>query len=167
MTNKIAVLFAGLLGLGLFAVSGSARAEFRDLCDSANICEYTGPNAPVLDAAVCLDAAGQASLKGSKPCPTGSVAFHARYGEVYEPIQQLVVGYIPLANACTAVPGLCEASDNYASNQSEAQAICCVGAVCWPGVDCGGTLMWCDDGVCNEDGTVTCFEGMGLDEEPE
>jgi hypothetical protein len=36
-----------------------------------------------------------------------------------------------------------------------------VNGVCWPieGTnDCeGGEILWCDEGVSNEDGTVTCF----------
>ncbi|EDM77800.1 hypothetical protein PPSIR1_38499 [Plesiocystis pacifica SIR-1] len=140
----------------------AADAEYRDLCDSSKVCEYTGPNAPLLNAAVCLDPAGQVRLKGSTACPQGSVPFHARYGEVYEPTQQLVVAYIPLESACS-VPEICqELPDGYTDNTSTAQNICCIGAVCWPGSDCGGTLLWCDDGVCNEDGTVTCFEGMEI-----
>ncbi|EDM73928.1 hypothetical protein PPSIR1_14810 [Plesiocystis pacifica SIR-1] len=152
----------GLVALGLTFAPQAANAEYRDLCDSSKVCEYTGPGAPVLDADVCLDPAGQVSLKGSTPCTVGSVPFHVRYGELYDPVANLVVAYIPLESACS-VPGLCEEMpDGYTDNSSTAQNICCINGVCWPGSDCGGTLLWCDDGVCNEDGTVTCFEGMEL-----
>lgn len=159
MPRKITFPIVGLVGLGLAFAPLSASAEYRDLCDSSRVCEYTGPNAPVLDADVCLDPTGEVRLKGSSPCSTGSIPFHVRFGDVIDPVMQLVVAYIPLKNACS-VPGMCEVQE-YSSGTSTAQAICCINGVCWPGFhDCGGTLMWCDDGVCNEDGTVTCFEGL-------
>lgn len=146
--------------LGYFLTPGSASAQYRDLCDSTRVCEYTGPNAPVLDADVCLDGAGQVRLKGPSPCSMGEVAFHTRYGEVLDPVQQLVVAYIPLESACS-IAGLCVPGE-YSEGSTTAQGICCIGEVCWPGFDCGGTLVWCEDGVCNEDGTVTCFEGTAF-----
>ncbi|EDM76666.1 hypothetical protein PPSIR1_38099 [Plesiocystis pacifica SIR-1] len=154
---------SSLLAGSLLVLSAApAHAQYRDLCDSSKVCEYTGPNAPVLDADVCLDPTGTVRLKGSAGCSHAEIPFHARFGEVYEPLQQLVVAYIPLQSACT-VPGLCEAKEEYSPNTGTAQALCCINGVCWPGIDgCQGTLMWCDDGVCNEDGTVTCFEGTAL-----
>ncbi|EDM81457.1 hypothetical protein PPSIR1_39740 [Plesiocystis pacifica SIR-1] len=171
MTNKLALSSALALTvttLAALAASGSARAnvpvgdpsnvQLRDLCDSTRaVCEYTGPNAPVLDAAVCLDGMGTVRLQTTGGCPLGSVAFHARYGEVYDPGQNLVVAYIPLANACSQA-GLCETAE--ITPGASAMPICCWGAICWPGSDCDGTLFWCHDGVCNEDGTVTCFDGQ-------
>ncbi|NVB40304.1 hypothetical protein G6O69_37185 [Pseudenhygromyxa sp. WMMC2535] len=156
----LALTTAALLGVVVSLLTpGSASAQYRDLCDSTQVCDYTGPNAPVLDADVCLDQTGQTRLKGSTPCPAGQVPFHVRYGELLDPVELLVVAYTPLENACS-IPGLCDPGDYAPGETSTAQAICCFGNVCWPGVDCGGTLMWCDDGVCNEDGTITCFEGM-------
>lgn len=162
MTNKISLMVAAAMALALTTVPVTADAGYRDLCDSSKICEYTGPNAPLLDADVCLDAAGQVRLKGSTPCAAGAVPFHARYGEIYEPLAQLVVAYIPLESACSQ--GLCAQLPDGASppEESTEEVICCIGAICWPGLTCEGTLFWCNDGVSNEDGTVTCFDGEEL-----
>ncbi|EDM77436.1 hypothetical protein PPSIR1_38014 [Plesiocystis pacifica SIR-1] len=157
MTKKSTIILPVLFGFALSSAPRPALADYRDLCDSAPVCEYTGPDAPVLDADVCLDATGQVHLKGSVPCAAGAVPFHVRYGEVYDPIAQLVVAYTPLADAC-AQPGMCEPMLDGPVPPTNAEAICCVGAICWPGSDCGGTLFWCEDGVSNEDGTVTCFD---------
>lgn len=157
MTNTTTLLLSGLLGLGLVFSPMAAHAEYRDLCDSTKVCEYTGPNAPALGADVCLNATGQVRLKGSSPCALGSVPFHVRHGEVYDAVQQLVIAYTPLANACSQ--GVCESMpDNVTLPLVNEEVICCEGAICWPGLDCDGTLFWCEDGVSNEDGTVTCFE---------
>lgn len=157
MDTKLPQLLAGLALATVIGAPQPAQAEYRDLCDSARVCEYTGPNAPLLDMDVCLDLSGQVMLKGSTACSAGSVPFHARYGEVYDAVLGLVVAYTPLADACT-VPGLCETvPGDFAGDMEEEEAICCIGSICWPGSDCGGTLLWCHDGVSNEDGTVTCF----------
>lgn len=161
MPRKVTLSLAGLAALGLALMPGLASAEYRDLCDSSRVCEYTGPNAPVLDAAVCLDPTGEARLKNSAPCATGSVPFHVRFGEVVDPIALTVLAYIPLASACS-IPGLCEENLDAPGGVGTAQGICCVNDVCWPGYDCGGTIFWCEDGVCNEDGTVTCFQSWEL-----
>ncbi|EDM77450.1 hypothetical protein PPSIR1_38084 [Plesiocystis pacifica SIR-1] len=160
MKSTRSQLFIGLAFIAGLTLPSSAHAEFRDLCDSARVCEYTAPNAPVLNADVCLDGTGQVRLKGPKPCAIGSVPFHARYGEVYDTLNQLVLAYVPLEDAC-AQPGLCSSAADYDSPPlTESEAICCIGAICWPGSTCGGTLFWCYDGVSNEDGTVTCFESL-------
>lgn len=117
----------GLVGLGLAFAPLSASAEYRALCDSSRVCEYTGPNAPVLDTDVCLDPTGEVRLKGSSPCSTGSIPFHVRFGDVIDPVMQLVVAYIPLKNACS-VPGMCEVQE-YSAGTSTAQAICCINGV--------------------------------------
>ncbi|EDM75936.1 hypothetical protein PPSIR1_25196 [Plesiocystis pacifica SIR-1] len=158
MSRKFTLSVAGLVAFALFTAPASASAEYRDLCDSSKVCEYTGPGAPVLDEDVCLDPTGEVRLKGSTTCGAGSVPFHVRFGEVVDPVLQLVVAYVPLENACS-VEGLCspKSYDDGTSGGTE-QTICCINGVCWPVYDCGGTLLWCVDGVCNEDGTVTCFE---------
>ncbi|EDM74202.1 hypothetical protein PPSIR1_17630 [Plesiocystis pacifica SIR-1] len=161
LMHRPLILSTVFAGLALVLGAAPAHGQYRDLCDSSKVCQYTGPNAPILDADVCLDPTGTVRLKGTAACATGHVPFHVRHGEVYEPLQQLVVAYVPLQRACS-VPGLCEPKTEYSTGESNEEVICCIGAVCWPGWDCDGTLFWCEDGVSNEDGTVTCFDGEEL-----
>jgi len=94
-------------------------------------------------------------------CPTGTWPYFVRYGEVVDPVTNSVVAYIPLDNACDN-PGLCV--DGPVPPDAQPYPMCCTGntsggdSTCVHGVDCGGTLWFCVDGVSNMDGTVTCFD---------
>ena len=137
-----------------------ADASYRDLgTSSPGACEYTGPDAPTLAAEVCHGTAGT-WLRG-EVCPAGTWAYFVRYGEVIDPMTNVVAAYIPLDNAC-ASPGLCV--DAPPPAEAQPYPMCCTvntsgaGSTCVSGADCGGTLWFCFDGVSNEDGTVTCFD---------
>jgi hypothetical protein len=150
-----------LLTLTLFAVPLTADAEYRYLCTSVpGACEYSPANVPKLLADVCYNPTSNAtSMKGTAPCPTGTRAFTVIHGEVVNPQTGEVAAYKPLDDACGA--GLCA---NYIQHGGpQAYTICCEnGGPCWPGIGCEGVLYWCNDGVCNEDGTVTCFDADGM-----
>ena len=59
------------------------------------------------------------------------------------------------------LPGACV--DYIPHDDGWASGICCIStSECYEGSLCGGVLYWCDDGVSNEDGTVTCFDGITI-----
>lgn len=159
--KRIIALFVPTL---LFLSTQASAAEYRDLCYSnPSACTYTGPTAPRLDADVCLDPLGTIRLKGSTACGPTEWPYYIQFGELLDPVGMTVVAYIPLEDACSK-PGVC--LDAPAPNNSEEFAMCCTTVngeeVCVHGGGCGGTLYFCHDGVCNEDGTVTCFESEQL-----
>jgi hypothetical protein len=151
-----------LLALALIVIPSTADAEYRHLCTSVpGACEYSPANVPKLLADVCYDPSNNAiTLKGPTACQPGLTTYTVIYGEVLNPVTQAVAAYVPLDDACAA--GRCV--DYVPHDDPQESPICCEnGGPCWPGSSCGGVLYWCNDGVCNEDGTVTCFsaEMMG------
>ena len=113
----------------------------------------------MLRADVCYGFAGGIVLKGSAACPTGLWPYYVDYGEVVDPLTGEVAAYIPLDDACDN-PELCV--DGPPPNGAQEYPMCCTSdsqgkETCCNGASCGGTLWWCNDGVCNEDGTITCF----------
>ncbi len=145
------------LVLGLAGVDAHAT---QDLCSSVpTACEYTGPTAPVLAVNVCwFRSTSTTKLMTGATCPTGSASYFVKYGLV-DPLSQVVTGFVPLQDACT-VPGLCSAGYLAPPTTQEAP-MCCAGDVCWPhvgGTPCEGELLYCSNGVTNEDGTVECFD---------
>ncbi|PRQ10117.1 hypothetical protein ENSA7_01620 [Enhygromyxa salina] len=150
-----------LLTLVLIAIPLTADAEYSYLCTSVpGACEYTSANVPKLFADVCYNPSSNAiHVKGTAPCPSGSRAFNVVYGEIVDPQTGQVSAYAPLGDACAA--GLC--IDYVPHDNPQEYSMCCEsGGPCWPGGGCGGVLYWCHDGVCNEDGTVTCFNAEAL-----
>ena len=158
MSRSIPVVLA-LSTLVLLSPTG-VEAQYRDLCTSVpSACAYTSSDAPLLQADVCFGSTfGVRLMSGS--CPSGSWPYHVMYGEVVDPIANQVAPYIPLDDAC-AKPGICVDGPPPAGAQE--YPMCCSKnsqgvEICSDNVMCGGTLWWCNDGVCNEDGTITCFE---------
>lgn len=160
------VLPTTTLLVGTLLLVPSVAQAAPDLCDSVpSECEYTGPNAPLLEEAVCYDrnATPTVTLKGIGACATGSTEYFVQHGEVVSPTTGEVTGYVPLDWACDT-PGLC---DSNPPAGTESEAICCEnggGGDCWPATEVlcnspGDILVMCEDGVTNQDGTVTCFEG--------
>ena len=137
-------------------------AQYRDLCASVpSACEPTGPEAPVFDADVCWNESGALTLKGAGACAGGSWAYHLKYGEVIDPVNGTIVAYRPLDNACDH-PGLCVKGE--VPPGTSAQSICCEWGFCVPlnEVLCNSPASFavmCYEGVTNQDGSVTCYEG--------
>jgi hypothetical protein len=155
-----------LLTAAIVSIPSSANAgEYRNLCMSASqYCMYTGPDAPLLRADVCLSSAGILTLKGTAPCPSQAWAYYVEHGEVVDPSTSVIAAYIPLDDACSH-PGMCEKGPP--PDGSQEYPMCCYvdgsgSQVCVYGLNCGGTLWFCYDGVCNDDGTTTCFESEQL-----
>ncbi|PRP92136.1 hypothetical protein ENSA5_50830 [Enhygromyxa salina] len=146
-----------ILALALMVAPLTADAEYSHLCTSVpGACEYTGPDAPKLGLEVCYErSSNTARLKNTASCPANSLPFSVGHGEVIDPQTGQVAAYMPLGDACAAR----QCAEYVAHEGGEEYVICCEnGGPCWPGGDCGGVLYWCFDGVCNEDGTVDCFE---------
>jgi hypothetical protein len=156
--------------LALTLTPTAAAAEERELCLSApSACTPAlDTTAPLLGASVCYSAATGATLKGASACPTGTWAYHVAYGEVSDPLTNLVAPYLPLENACND-PLRCV--DGPPPPDAQEFPICCTSpnntsggdetCVNWDGTACGGTIWFCVDGVSNDDGTVTCFTQTG------
>ena len=163
MRNRGLILsvFALVATAGLIGSPVANATTYRDLCGSApSACEYTGPDAPVLAAVVCWSrTTSTTTLMTGASCPTGSWPYFAKYG-VVEPLTMHVTAFLPLDDACSR-PGLC-LPGSFAPQSTASAAMCCYDNVCWPavGVDAcqGGELLFCSNGVSNEDGTVTCFD---------
>jgi hypothetical protein len=163
MVGRMFIRTVPLLILFVLVAPATATAgPYRDLCVSApGSCDYTGPDAPAFDGLVCRDAAVGVTAKGSAPCPSGSTTYHLEYGELIDASSGTVAGYMPLDSACS-VAGLCVAGP--APTGTASVAICCEFGTCVPisQVLCNGpsaAAYMCDNGVCNLDGTITCFEG--------
>lgn len=163
MTSPFARLALPTLALVFVLAPGDVGAQYRNLCTSIpSACTYTGPDAPVLDATVCFGSAFGIRLMGSSSCPTGSWPYYLDYGEVIDPITNQVTAYIPLDDACDH-PGICV--DGPPPAGAEPFIMCCTGnqsgsETCAHGASCGGTIYYCEDGVCEPDGTVTCFQAV-------
>jgi hypothetical protein len=158
--SRMRTLRLALPTLMVALMLGPAEADatqYRYLCTSIPAaCNYTGPNAPTLGAAVCYGTASGIVLKGTAPCPSGTWAYYVDYGEIVDPVANAVAAYVPLDNGCDR-PGLCVDGPPPAGAQE--YVMCCTSDTqCVHGSKCGGTLWWCNDGVCNEDGTITCFD---------
>lgn len=157
LTSRPARLALPALVLALLVAPADVSAQYRYLCTSIPAaCMYTGPNAPVLKADVCYGSAIGIRLKGSAPCPSGSWPYFVDAGEVIDPVTNAVAAYIPLDDAC-GQPGLCV--DGPPPGGTQEYPMCCnSNNVCTHNtVDCQGTKLFCHDGVCEPDGTITCF----------
>ena len=132
----------------------------------SRFCEWTGPDAPVLDAGVCCGFDGDiatCSLPDSNGrCASGSAA-HCRYGEVTSAGE--VVCYQPFPSICDY--GYC--GDSVAPNDVPVgNAICCfsdgtcIEVMTSEDLDTcneGGAYSgWCKYGATNDDGTIDCFD---------
>jgi hypothetical protein len=163
MRNQGSVLSAIVLAAGLVGSSSAQATNYRDFCGSVpRACVFTGPDAPVLAAVVCWSSTtSDATLMTGATCPTGRWPYFAKYGLV-DPLSLQVTAFVPLDDACSR-PGLCQPANFKPANTTNAP-ICCYGIGgddCWPLDDdlCpNGEILYCMDGVSNEDGTVTCFQ---------
>ena len=132
-----------------------------DLCDIVNPdtgvplrCELHPEGAPVYDGAVCCDGAScQASQGGG--CPDSLEPYYCDLGEVLA--SEEVACYVEVPDYCDVFP----CSPGYQA-QPQSNMMCCSQGVCWHfnhGDDCElGDIFWCQDGVSNPDGTITCLD---------
>lgn len=129
-------------------------------------CEWTGPDAPRLDAEVCCDIDGddaQCDLPDDiGRCATGSDRYSCEFGEA---TADGVTCYQPFPDACDF--GFClEYVGEPPVEAKGAELLCCTSQGCETitvdvSVACsesGGYLVACSGGATNEDGTVDCLE---------
>jgi len=159
--GSISSVFTLVVAAGLIGSPDAHATTYRDLCSSVpSACGYTGPDAPVLAAAVCwASSTFTATLMTGATCPTGSYPYAVKYG-VVDPGSKIVTAFIPLDDACSR-PGLCQPKYLAPPNSTSAP-MCCFGDTCYPsdGECYGGEFLFCLYGVTNDDGTVTCFESF-------
>jgi hypothetical protein len=149
----------------LTVAPATTQASYRYLCTSVTeVCGFRGPDAPELHADVCYGSATGVRLKGASACPTGTWAYRITHGEIIDPLTHEVDPFVALDNACDQ-PGLCITGGSGGGGQEHAMCCVTVGNTyeCYDGTDCGGSLWFCYDGVCNDDGTVTCFFGIEVE----
>lgn len=124
---------------------GAASASSRYLCTSIpTACAYTPPTAPVLRQEVCFDGV-ELRLRTAASCEPGARTFYVDYGEIIDPLNGVVLAYVPLDDACDVgycvqpgaghVPGvegaLCCSSDSCKDHQA--------------GARCTGQILYCAD----------------------
>jgi len=153
-----------LLLITLFATPLSpSHHAVEDVCDvvdpttgSPSLCEPHPEGAPVYEDVVCCDAqlcyepTERGCLKGESPyyCERGAVGASG-----------VVTCFFEVPSYCDVFP--CEPT---IQAQPQESLICCNAGICWniyddEANDCElDDIYWCNDGVTNSDGTVTCFD---------
>ncbi len=116
------------------------------------LCEPHPYGAPLYDATICC-AGGVCFPSTSGACQSGETPYHCELGEVDSR---------GVAHCYFEVPSYCDVNTCPPGSGGWADGVCCGNGWCIHhdlGDDCeGGTLFWCDEGVTNEDGTVTCLD---------
>ena len=133
----------------------------------SRFCEWTGPDAPVLDLDVCCTISGdnaRCSLPNRKGrCATGSRAYYCEHGEATS--TGAVVCYQRFPSICDF--GFCGGVLPPNGGPVEDELCCWGGGICTEletMVDVytcavnGGYVGFCMDGAQNIDGTVECFD---------
>ncbi len=157
-----ALTLALVVALGLASSNEAQATPYRDLCSSVpSECEFTGPLTPGLAVAVCWSRSTSTSrLLTGATCPSGSYPYAVKHG-VVDPLTLIVTAFVPLDDACSR-PGLCE-SGSLAPPTTWGAVMCCIEGTCWPDDDsCDGELLFCSNGVTNDDGTVECFDDQDV-----
>jgi hypothetical protein len=148
--------------LALFATLTPTTGELRDLCDIVYsdtgrpvLCEPHREGAPRYDGTVCCDT--QTCYEAPEGyCLDDEKPFYCALGEAD------TTGEV---SCYFEVPDYCDVFPCAPGFQALPQAnfMCCHAGICWTTYpssnDCEiPDIYWCDDGVTNEDGTVTCFD---------
>jgi hypothetical protein len=146
----------------LFATLTATSSQPSDLCDIVYtdtgrpvFCEAHPDGAPRWDKAVCCNDAGCVASSSSK-CSTGRKRYYCELGEVWADGE--VSCYFEVPDYCDVFP----CSPGF-QTWPQANEMCCPdGGDCWNinnVNDCEiDDVYWCNDGVTNQDGTVTCFD---------
>jgi len=145
----------------LFAIVGPSTGLI-DLCDvvhpdtgTPTLCEAHPEGAPRYDDVVCCDDA-VCFEQDTRGCLDGEQPYYCELGDVST--TGVVSCYFEVPSYCDVFP----CAPGY-QTQPEGAFMCCNGGVCWTIYPSSGDcelddIYWCDDGVSNEDGTVTCFD---------
>lgn len=119
-------------------------------------CEPHPDGAPRLDSQVCCDAAGCVAPLTGGGCSQGRTPYHCELGQVWADGE--VSCYFEVPDYCDVFP----CAPGFQTWPQEV-GMCCYEGVCWTtwpsSNDCEPQdIYWCNDGVTNMDGTVTCFD---------
>ena len=138
-------------------------ADFQDLCDVVNPdtgvptrCEIHPEGAPEYGKPICCDDASCYPYAGG--CPDSMQAYSCELGEVLASDE--VACYFEVPDYCDSHP--CE-GPGYGANPQDFP-MCCHMGICYDYFELTegecelDDIFWCSDGVCNDDGTVTCFD---------
>lgn len=166
--NKLQLLLLSVALLGLTPAEAAA-APVPDRCASLGTdgypasCEPTGREHVWWWADdLCCDATGCAALSGTE-CPvdtTREYCQYARFDTFGQAVCQFIVPEYCDYNECPSMASIPADAPEFTFAPQE-HAICCfaeVGCYSPEGGPCGGFLWWCDDGVSEADGTMTCFD---------
>lgn len=145
------------LGFGL----GSDTAPAQDRCGELNekgyplYCSPTGPDAPRWAEEICCDGAMCVEV-GTVGCPDDTLNFWCRNAEVDGEGNVTCLFEVPKYCDIYDCP---EPSPGYQPHPAS-NVMCCFAEACYDANEfiCYGNLYWCDDGVNNWDGTMTCFD---------
>lgn len=147
----------------LFAIAGSPW-QAPDLCDAVHPktgtptrCEAHPEGAPVYDGVVCCN--GEVCFEqDSRGCLEDEQPYFCELGDVG--VAGLVTCYFEVPSYCDVYP--CEQAPPTVQTVPQSNGMCCNAGICWTiwnASECElQDIYWCDDGVSNEDGTVTCFD---------
>lgn len=150
----------------LFGTLTGTSGQLTDLCDITNpdtdtpiLCEPHPDGAPVWDATVCCNDKDCVQPDALGACAGERQAYFCDRGELMT--DDTVSCYFEVPNYCDVYP----CSPGY-GGWPQGNMMCCYEGICWNiwhgSNDCERSdIHWCNDGVTNNDGTVTCF-----DEEP-
>lgn len=134
--------------------------DVSDVCDvvyrdtgTPLICKLHPEGAPVYDGEVCCT--GTSCVPASSTCEESSL-YRCELGE--QRADGEVDCYVEVPNYCDVFP----CGPGFQA-QPLAEAMCCSQGICWPtsagANDCElQDIYWCDSGVSNPDGTVTCLD---------
>lgn len=145
------------LGLGL----DSSTAPVQDRCAQLGTtgyplyCSPTGPDGPLWEGEVCCDGAKCIEHEGTS-CPDRMTTYQCELAEL--DAEGGVTCLFEVENYCDT--HACPTAPQGYQPQPQGNAMCCYDGACYDtlGDECGGILYWCDDGVTNESGTVSCFD---------
>ena len=133
-----------------------------NVCDVVNpttgtpsLCEPHPEGAPVYDNAVCCDSE-LCYEPAERGCLEDESPYYCERGDVGA--SGVVTCYFEVPSYCEVFP--CEPGIQAPPLDNP---MCCHGGICWnifgDSYDCEiQDIYWCDDGVTNSDGTVTCFD---------
>ncbi|EDM78407.1 hypothetical protein PPSIR1_06146 [Plesiocystis pacifica SIR-1] len=128
-------------------------------------CQWTGPDAPRLDADLCCTIDGDNSTCEFPDANDRCVVGERRHCEYGEAVADGAVCYQPFPGACDL--GFCVDELDPVATPMGSSILCCTWQGCeeisadmlWACAEIDGYSTFCDGGATNEDGTVDCLEG--------
>lgn len=143
------------LGFGNVTAPVQDRCAELDATGYPSYCQPAGPDAAWWDDELCC-AGAQCVETTTAGCPKGKGKYWCDHVEIDSE---------GIITCLFKVPAYCDTHDCSApapgyQPQPESNVMCCYAEGCYDpmGASCGGILYWCDDGVSNANGTVTCFD---------